>query len=91
MLVHADDVLVRRTSRALVVLGAIPPPVVLRGTAAAIWSRFATPRLVRDVADELATDYGEDRAVVGRELDAFVQTLLNAGLLVRSAAATETK
>ena len=91
MLVHADDVLVRRTFRALVVLGSTPPPVVLRGTAAAIWSSFAMPRRVGDVADELAAAYGTDRATVGREVDEFVQTLLDAGLLVRSVAAAETQ
>ncbi len=91
MLVHADDVLVRQTSRALIVLGATPPPVILRGTAAAIWSSFATPRRALDVADELAATYGEDREVVGREVDAYVEALLHAGLLVRAAATTETQ
>ena len=77
----APAVLARRTRESIVVLGDAAP-VVLRGTAVAVWEAFATPRMVADVVAELAAGYGEPPAVIEREVLGLLERLWVEGAVV---------
>jgi hypothetical protein len=67
VLARADGWLERRTDTFVVVLGA-GAPVVLRGTAIAIWDAFARPRRIDVAAARLAAEFAADPALVEEQM-----------------------
>ena len=77
-------VITRSTVDALLVLALderTDEPVMLTGTAVAMWDAFAQPRTVRDVATALAGEYGVDPAEVERSIEGPVARLMACGAL----------
>jgi hypothetical protein len=67
VLARIDGCLERRTEGAVVVLGA-GAPVVLRGTAIAIWDAFARPDRIDAAAARLAADFAADAALIEEQM-----------------------
>ncbi|WP_372727398.1 PqqD family protein [Nocardioides sp.] len=63
------------------------PPRVLEGTAAAIWQLVDGVRSERDICQELAEAYGAPFEVVADDVAAFLNQMVEAGLLVEAAVA----
>jgi hypothetical protein len=84
VLTRAPETLERRTHSSVVLL-ADEPPIVLRGTAIAIWDSFARPCSVADVARALADAYGAPVDVVQRQMLPVLDDLLCARALTLSA------
>ncbi|MGH8976917.1 MAG: PqqD family protein [Acidimicrobiia bacterium] len=80
VLTRAPETLERRT-RSSVVLLANELPIVLRGTAVAIWDSFAHPRSVAEVARALADAYGASEDVVLQEMLPVLENLHRARAL----------
>ena len=79
---HETRAFVRRTADCALVLAVDgSSPIVLRGTALAIWDAFALPRSVDDVAQELATSYDAPFENVEAEVSSLVEILHGSGLL----------
>ena len=76
LLVHAPSVLVRRTASSAVVLGSQRSPLVLRGTAVAIWDAFERAQTIEDSAANLAAEYDAPVDVVYRHVTYVVERLL---------------
>jgi hypothetical protein len=80
--VHEKRALVRRTGDGVLVLAAdASPPLLLRGTALAIWDAFESPRSVDDVAKALAVSYGAPAERVRAEIETLVDMLHCRGML----------
>lgn len=61
------------------------PPLVLDGSAEAVWDALAEPRTSNEVIGEVAERYGESPETVGPSVRAFLSDLIDRGLLVEPA------
>ena len=69
MVQQADDALTRRLpDHALVLPAGADEPVVLTGTALALWDVLADDLAVDDIVDRLASHFGADRATVAADV-----------------------
>lgn len=59
----------------------------LHGIAREIWDRLESPTKLSGLIDDLATQHGADRVVVGRDLLPFLDDMLKAGLVTASESA----
>jgi hypothetical protein len=91
LLVHAPDVLVRRTSCSAVVLGSQRSPLVLRGTAVAIWDAFERVQSIEDGAAGLAAEYDAPVDVVYRHMTDVVERLLQIDALTSPQSADDVR
>jgi hypothetical protein len=80
VLVRASKALERRTLESVIVLGD-RVPIVLRGTAIAIWESFAEPCTVAQAATTLASRYDVDEATVRHDAMPVVEQLHREGAL----------
>jgi hypothetical protein len=81
-------VFAREAPDALLVLPAderVQDPVLLSGTAIAMWEAFAAPATVRDVAMHLAARFATDAAEVERTIAPVVAELHACGALTETA------
>ena len=62
------------------------PPVVLEGTAWAIWSSVAEGGTLDEITRRTAERTGNDAAAIGSDVEAFLESLTHRGLLVRGPA-----
>jgi hypothetical protein len=82
VLVRAERVFERRTPGAVLLLGPrAASPLVLRGTAPAVWDAFADGGSIASVAAALARTYDVERERVAIEIGPVVEQLLHAELL----------
>ena len=85
---HRPDALSRRAGGTVVLLGcselADDNPVMLSGSAAAVWDLLEFPATLGSLSKELADTYNADRDEVTRGVQALLNRLRSEGLLERS-------
>ena len=82
VVMRAEDLLTRRTSCSVVMLGSTGTPLILRDHALQVWDATAEPVVIGAVSDALAALYGVPSDRVRADILAFVCDLLAEGVLV---------
>ena len=59
-------------------------PVILVGTAAAVWNGLDGTRTETDLIEELARDYGTDAAAIQKDVMRLIQELSSASMITLS-------
>jgi len=81
-LVRSSNVLWRRTLRGALLRRVGGATVLLDGSGSIVWSALATPRSLDEISEWLATQTGEDPAVIATDMRPVLDQLVRLGVVV---------